>query len=1097
MRTFLHKMAWMPRNEEDEKQWLEESNPWILRKLGLECKLTPMEFGRVLLHLAQRRGAYGFDVDEEDEDTGKIKQAISDTRKAMNEVGAETLGQLMAIKYQERTRQVGTKGKMIRAAIRNRTKGTGEGTYEFWADRDLIWQEFDKLWNKQKSFDGDLAAQLTEECRKELDNPQGDAAWRYKGILFGQRKTYWDKGTVSRCELEPTDMKCPKADMYAQEFLVLETVNNIRITPRGELERPLRKEEREKVIAALEKQKTASEATVRKALGLDKGANKTQYTFSLERDPQRTLNTNWFRREVVGGIGADAWESLTKEKRESVNSAIRKFDPSQKRDVLQLAGGCEKWWGFNEEQTERFIKAWKKRPKIDERVNYSRKALKNLLPYMRDGFTVNEARRLFAEDAENGAGLNQRERYSLGAKTGNRRMRQYGEKHPDLLPPAPDDLSNPVVRKAIHEVRRHMQAYIREFGCRPDRVVVELAREARQSAKVRNRQLANNRGREKERKAIINNPDFGLQGSTRSQRERGVKRVLLCREQRQRCAYCDDERDTISEKAAAEGNGVELDHIVPESRGGDSGTNNLVLCHTRCNRGKGNKTPKEWLTEEQFNRLERRFEHLKETRKWDNLHRDAPDLDGFVESQLTDTAYAARQVVSWLRDVLYDGEIDGVRRVFTTKGRYTSILRKDWGLFPDKRQEDAQKEQGKKNRADHRHHALDAVAIALSGPERLSQLARAAEKQELAKSEGYEYPKREPVEPPWGNLGSFRVDVMKAWKEVVVAQRPERRKITGPFHRDTHFGPVLDENGEFTGLSTVKKFAVELRPKHVRVPNGWEELREKLELSTSKTEQKRIVGEMFALEDVKPEMSGIVRDRWFREELRGYLRCNNLDPDNFTAKEIKELVKNKGIVLRSGVPVRRFTLLRAPTFVEIPRKRWNPETKKMEYERSRHSVRLYEPQNNHHIEIRQNKEGRWIGDVIRNFDAATRIRPPKNSALEPQPAVNRNDTEKGAFIMSLSIGEMVYMRHPETKEPGYFVVFKIDGTGTIHFTPHWDAGRARKSEKCPAREDVKFSGKKTGGLTAGQLQRLGIEDGKPPQKVCVGALGHVRALLKD
>ena len=52
-----------------------------------------------------------------------------------------------------------------------------------------------------------------------------------------------------------------------------------------------------------------------------------------------------------------------------------------------------------------------------------------------------------------------------------------------------------------------------------------------------------------------------------------------------------------------------------------------------------------------------------------------------------------------------------------------------------------------------------AVIIALSGPERLSQIARAAEAVEME-----EVAKREPIATPWGNFDSFRADVMKEWK---------------------------------------------------------------------------------------------------------------------------------------------------------------------------------------------------------------------------------------------------------------------------------------------------------------------------------------------
>jgi len=150
IQKFLLAKGWMPREKELEAKWLEQSNPWMLRKEGLERELTKYEFGRVLLHLSQRRGAYGFDVDEEEDDAGKIKDAISETRKAMKQNKARTFGVLMAAKFEERSQRVGSKGKAVRMPIRNRTKASGEGTYDFCADREMIWEEFDKLWEGQK-----------------------------------------------------------------------------------------------------------------------------------------------------------------------------------------------------------------------------------------------------------------------------------------------------------------------------------------------------------------------------------------------------------------------------------------------------------------------------------------------------------------------------------------------------------------------------------------------------------------------------------------------------------------------------------------------------------------------------------------------------------------------------------------------------------------------------------------------------------------------------------------------------------------------------------------------------------------------------------
>ena len=72
-----------------------------------------------------------------------------------------------------------------------------------------------------------------DELRRALDDESGDSVWRHKGLLFGQRRQSWDLGTLGRCVLEPTERCAPHADMYASRYLVVETVNNLKIIERG------------------------------------------------------------------------------------------------------------------------------------------------------------------------------------------------------------------------------------------------------------------------------------------------------------------------------------------------------------------------------------------------------------------------------------------------------------------------------------------------------------------------------------------------------------------------------------------------------------------------------------------------------------------------------------------------------------------------------------------------------------------------------------------------------------------------------------------------------------------------------------------------
>jgi CRISPR-associated endonuclease Csn1 len=73
----------LPATEDDFNRLLNNTDPWFLRCKGLTQPLDSHEFGRVLLHLSQRRGAVGFDADVGDK--GEVKKAIVDLQLKMLE----------------------------------------------------------------------------------------------------------------------------------------------------------------------------------------------------------------------------------------------------------------------------------------------------------------------------------------------------------------------------------------------------------------------------------------------------------------------------------------------------------------------------------------------------------------------------------------------------------------------------------------------------------------------------------------------------------------------------------------------------------------------------------------------------------------------------------------------------------------------------------------------------------------------------------------------------------------------------------------------------------------------------------------------------
>jgi len=1336
-----------------ELQKLFDLNPWHLRRKALSEPLSRFEFGRVVMHLAQRRGAVGVITDPDDPDEGKVKEGMDRLAKELEQAGPQTtVGQFIADRMDQSRQPIqrtpdkecsrGTRRRRKRQAkrwaergekppephylapIRNRQYRMPEDQYLF-AGRESIREDFHRIVEVQRSFQhSELSAILTDELVRQLDDPTQTDTWRHQGLLFGQRRTYWDTGTLGRCVLEPTDRCVPIADRHASYFRVIETVNNIRIQKRGHDERPLTAAEREQVIRLLrgplfkkrkgnlEPKSSASVTDVKEALGIkarDKGVR-----LNIEADEERKPNTDWFHCEIVhGAIGLDIWSrweeaerreaDLPKPQRspeaqrpEAVNRAILKFDPDEPADEKRLHELATLRCGLDSAAAERLIAAWKQRPKLEERLNLSRRAILNLLPDMEQFDDQNKrwptqqaARKAYAkvlqerfEQTGNQADRIAAQRYDTAAPGLTARARYYmclekhqikqngevvrdGEGRPLALPPPAPKLSNPVVRKAIHEVRRHILAYLRKFRRTPDRVVIEMARTTKQSRVVRDEQLALIRGREAEKKKII--AEHSLSGKSLNQQREAVARVLLSKQQREICPYCG--KAGLTPRLAAEGEGLQLDHIIPKSRGGEDGLSNRLLVHAHCNQGKLKKTPKEWLGDRFESDLVPRLEDFKKAfrtvqaaksrpkkpnaqkrkrkpplgpdgyftlreyaRKWQNFTRTVRPEDEFRNSQLTDTAYAARQVAAYLADALFDGrglpergDGQAKQRIFFTVGKFTLMLRKDWQLFetlkPPRRDgrhgeltaEDESK-LAEKNRGDHREHAIDAVAIALTATDIKQRLASEAAEAAEFYDEHRHWPQSKdkehcrkcldyrakngrwpgkghiPIDPEWGTVPRFRAQVLRMVYPrfdssehasgrrdqpggpdlIIVSHRPVKRRLVGHLHKQTLYGPVFDQNGNrIENRTSIRQPIYEspqshLTPKHVRLPcpetreQAVKRITDELRKDGMKARDAKqraleiVAGPTFKLRavDPPPGKSGIVRDLALRMVLRKSLEDRGLKPDDFAPKELKAVLDRDGPLCQpSGVPIKSVVLLWANNdpvvFYRRNRKAPDGQTEEDEDPRRRErEVRIYDSQNNHHVEIRENARGEWTGKVIPAHQAASRLRarlralgalekpfrhlrrklpkrlglglseearrelrsnksranlaewkrkmrdlkPERARVIAEHPIVDRSGNDQGRFLLSLAEGEMIYARRKDRPdEPAeYYVVCKLDKSGNssrIHFAPHWDARKASEQD----RWDV----------TPGDLKDCGPEPGKPPQKVRVGPLGNVVVLQND
>ncbi|MBY0307842.1 MAG: type II CRISPR RNA-guided endonuclease Cas9, partial [Phycisphaerales bacterium] len=356
----------------------------------------------------------------------------------------------------------------------------------------------------------------------------------------------------------------------------------------------------------------------------------------------------------------------------------------------------------------------------------------------------------------------------------------------DLLPPVETSmgmLRNPAVTRALTEVRKLVNAIVRRFG-KPEFIRVEVARDLKKARKLRERLSRENREREADREAAKRRilKEAGIGQPSRDD----VERVLLAEECGFICPYTGRAfgvADVIGKRPQ-----YDTEHIWPLSKCLDNGFGNKTLCYHEENRArKKNRTPYEaYHGTPAWDEIIARVKKWKSDAARGKLRRFLAEKidDGFTDRQLTETRYISTKAAEYL-GLLYGGSggIDpaGKRRVFPVAGGLTGHLRREWGLNAVLSGTD------EKNRADHRHHAVDALIIALTDPRAVQALQVAAEQASAAGRRLFA-----PVEEPWP---AFVQSVDEAAGRINVSHRQSRR-VSGKLHADSLYSKPLGPGGK-------------------------------------------------------------------------------------------------------------------------------------------------------------------------------------------------------------------------------------------------------------------------------------------------------------
>ena len=524
--------------------------------------------------------------------------------------------------------------------------------------------------------------------------------------------------------------RCPRADRRAQRFRLLIEVNNLRILDRSTgVERSLSPEERAKLVAFLAQKSERKFDEVRRHL-FDEHEGIRFNLETGERTKLKGLPTDAVlsNKKCLG----KAWHDLDEWKK---NCIVRTIIEGEEPEFEKL----QRDLGLSAEVMEKLRDV-----DLEEGyASYSICAIKKLLPPLERGLP------LTSRDATIPCALRE-----AGYLMPWERAFDQQASLPD-----PPMVTNPLVRQALHEVKKVVNAILREHvykaGHRLSRVHIELAREVRGTADQRQKRTREMRDNERRRDKAAEEIRAAGQKATRGM----IDKYILWDEQNRECIYS-GRPISFSQLLSAE---VDVDHVLPWPRSLDNSLMNRVICFRSENADKGNRTPYEWLGETNPQRYEAILQRADKLLypKARRFRQKSVELDDFFARQYVDTTYITTQVHQYVQTLGAD--------VLCPKGQHTALLRRHWGLDGVLRNDGLEL----KNREDHRHHAVDALVIALTNRSRLQQLTQ------LNKLGGVEAT-GERLPDPWP--GFFQA-VEKAINEIHVSHRV-RRKVAGAPRRD-------------------------------------------------------------------------------------------------------------------------------------------------------------------------------------------------------------------------------------------------------------------------------------------------------------------------
>lgn len=636
---------------------------YYLRTKALDELLSSEELARVLIHISQRRGfKSNRKADSQDKENGKLLNCISENEESLLKNGYRTVGEMLY------------KDKRFADCKRNKS-----GNYINTVSRSMILNEINSIFDAQIKLGSSF---LTDEfCQKYVDivmsqrsyaNGPGEGS-KYSGNQIEKM--------VGNCSLIEGESRAAKASYSFQYFSLLQAVNNVMIVSPSKSEK-LTPEQRKMIIEAAHKSPSMTYEKIRKILDLPNECRfNISYGYKSAEEVEKKTKFDYLQayhkiRQSLDKVKKGYINSFKTEEINAMGYALTVFESDEDIRTYLENNGIEKT----------AITQLLSMSKLSKFGHISVKACDMLIPCLEKGMGYSEACE------------------SLGLVPMNEN--------------SIEDITNPVVKRAVSQTMKVVNAIIRDCQDEPIFINIELAREMSKNhderMKIENAQKENTERNNKIKERL--EKEFGVISPTGLD----IVKFRLWEEQGGVCPYS---QSNIEVERLFENGYAQVDHIIPYSISFDDSYSNKVLVKSAENQRKGNRLPLQYMGERQASDfrvwVESQYKNFSKKQKLLKEKITENDRNSFKERNLNDTRYICRFLLNYLKSKVNFKDYNSGKsiHVHAVNGVVTAYIRKRWGITKIRSDGDL-------------HHAVDAAVIACITPTLIQRVSRYSDYQE-------------------------------------------------------------------------------------------------------------------------------------------------------------------------------------------------------------------------------------------------------------------------------------------------------------------------------------------------------------------------------